>query len=112
MTHEWGTRPTHEWVTYGSHVWGDDIYSLGKVLPIYEQQHWSHQWLQCCCSYMGEWELEVEVDEGLSVGASYLDEEEDRHDKETDLSDEGQVGKPTTEAEFLCLRGEVQEVAQ
>ena len=38
---------------------------------------------------MGEWGLEVEVDEGLSVGASYLDEQEDRHDEETDLSDEG-----------------------
>ncbi len=57
-------------------------------------------------------ELEVEVDEGLSVGASYLDEQEDRHDEEADLPDEGQVGKPTTEAEFLLLRGEVQEVAQ
>ena len=34
-------------------------------------------------------ELEVEVDEGLCVGASYLDEEEDRHDEKADLSDEG-----------------------
>ncbi len=57
-------------------------------------------------------ELEVEVDEGLCISASDLDEEEDRHDEEGDLSDEGQVGKPTTEAEFLLLRGEVQEVAQ
>ena len=57
-------------------------------------------------------ELEVEVDEGLCVGASYLDQQEDRHDEEANLSDEGQVGKPTSEAEFLCLRGEVQEVAQ
>ena len=111
MTHEWGTRPTHEWVTYRSHVWGDDTYRLGKVIPIYKQQRWSLLRLQRCCLYMGEWGLEVEVDEGLCVGASYLDEEEDRHDEEADLSDEGKVGEPTTEAEFLLLRGEVQEVA-
>ena len=89
MTHEWGTRPTHEWVTYRSYVWGDDTYHLGKVIPMYKQQRWSHQWLQRCCLYMGEWGLEVEVDEGLCISASDLDEEEDRHDEEADLSDEG-----------------------
>ena len=23
--------------------------TLGKVIPIYKQQRWSHQWLQRCC---------------------------------------------------------------
>ena len=59
-----------------------------------------------------EWRkpLEVEVDEGLSVCASDLDQQEDHPNKEQYLLKEREIRDPLTEAKFLLVRGEVQEV--
>ena len=59
-----------------------------------------------------EWRkpLEVEVDEGLSVCASDLDQQEDHPNKEQCLLKEREIRDPLTEAKFLLVRGEVQEV--
>ena len=56
-----------------------------------------------------EWRkpLEVEVDEGLSVCASDLDQQEDHPNKEQCLLEERKLCDPLTEVQFLLVRGEV-----
>ena len=52
-----------------------------------------------------EWRkpLEVEVDEGLSVCASDLDQKEDHPNKEQCLLKEREIRDPLTEAKFLLV---------
>lgn len=52
-----------------------------------------------------EWRkpLEVEVDEGLSVCASDLDQQEDHPNKEQCLLKEREIRDPLTEAKFLLV---------